>query len=62
MSKPELRQAMQEHQVNEEFDAARASYLARREAGRSATCRMRKPPAPKHAIPVSYQVDWEFKL
>jgi len=53
---------MQEHQVNEEFDAARASYLARREAGRSATCRMRKPPAPKHAIPVSYQVDWEFKL
>ncbi len=29
----QLRQAMQEHQVNEEFDAARARYLARREAG-----------------------------
>ena len=29
----QLRQAMQEQQVNEEFDAARASYLARREAG-----------------------------
>jgi hypothetical protein len=28
-----LRQAMQEQQVNEEFDAARARYLARREAG-----------------------------
>jgi hypothetical protein len=28
-----LRQAMQEQQVNEEFDAARAGYLARREAG-----------------------------
>jgi hypothetical protein len=28
-----LRQAMQEQKVNEEFDAARASYLARREAG-----------------------------
>jgi hypothetical protein len=29
----QLRQAMQEQQVNEEFDAARASYLGRREAG-----------------------------
>jgi len=29
----QLRQAMQERQVNEEFDAARARYLARREAG-----------------------------
>jgi hypothetical protein len=29
----QLRQAMQEQQVNEEFDAARALYLARREAG-----------------------------
>src|SRR5690348_5684440 len=29
----QLRQAMHEQQVNEEFDAARASYLARREAG-----------------------------
>jgi PHD/YefM family antitoxin component YafN of YafNO toxin-antitoxin module len=29
----QLRQAMQEQQVNEEFDAARASYPARREAG-----------------------------
>ena len=29
----ELRQAMQEQQVNEEFDAARGRYLARREAG-----------------------------
>jgi len=29
----QLRQAMQEQQVNEEFDAARARYLARREAG-----------------------------
>ncbi len=29
----QLRQAMQEQQVNEEFDAARATYLARREAG-----------------------------
>jgi hypothetical protein len=28
-----LRQAMQEQQVNEEFDAARASYQARRAAG-----------------------------
>ena len=28
----QLRQAMQEQQVNEEFDAARARYLARREA------------------------------
>jgi len=28
-----LRQAMQEQQVNEEFDAARAGYLARHEAG-----------------------------
>ncbi len=27
------RQAMQEQQVNEEFDAARVRYLARREAG-----------------------------
>ena len=29
----QLRQAMQEQQVNEEFDAARVRYLARREAG-----------------------------
>jgi hypothetical protein len=29
----QLRQAMQEQQVNEEFDAARASYQARGEAG-----------------------------
>ena len=29
----QLRQAMQEQQVNEEFDAARAGYQARREAG-----------------------------
>ena len=29
----QLRQAIQEQQVNEEFDAARAGYLARREAG-----------------------------
>jgi hypothetical protein len=29
----QLRQAMQEQQVNEEFDAARASYLARRDSG-----------------------------
>lgn len=29
----QLRQAMQEQHVNEEFDAARARYLARREAG-----------------------------
>ena len=29
----QLRQAMQEQQVNEGFDAARARYLARREAG-----------------------------
>jgi tRNA(Met) C34 N-acetyltransferase TmcA len=29
----QLRQAMQEQQVNEEFDAARTRYLARREAG-----------------------------
>ncbi len=29
----QLRQAMQEQQVNEEFDAAWAGYLARREAG-----------------------------
>ena len=29
----QLRQAMQEQKVNEEFDAARAGYLARREAG-----------------------------
>ena len=29
----QLRQAMQEQQVNEGFDAARASYLTRREAG-----------------------------
>jgi hypothetical protein len=29
----QLRQAMQEQQVNEEFDAAQARYLARREAG-----------------------------
>jgi hypothetical protein len=29
----QLRQAMQEQQVNDEFDAARASYMARREAG-----------------------------
>ena len=28
-------QAMQEQQVNEEFDAARAGYLARPEAGAS---------------------------
>ena len=31
----QLRQAMQEQQVNEEFDAARARYLARREAGKT---------------------------
>jgi hypothetical protein len=30
----QLREAMQEQQVNEEFDAAWARYLARREAGR----------------------------
>jgi hypothetical protein len=30
----QLRQAVQEQQVNEEFDAARAGYLARREAGK----------------------------
>jgi hypothetical protein len=29
----QLRQVMQEQQVNEEFDTARARYLARREAG-----------------------------
>jgi hypothetical protein len=29
----QLRQAMQEQQVNEEFDAARTSYQSRREAG-----------------------------
>ena len=29
----QLRQAAQEQQVNAEFDAARAEYLARREAG-----------------------------
>jgi hypothetical protein len=29
----QLRQVMHEQQVNEEFDAARAGYLARREAG-----------------------------
>jgi hypothetical protein len=29
----QLRQAMQEQQINEEFDAARARYLSRREAG-----------------------------
>ena len=29
----QLRQPMHEQQVNEEFDAARASYLARRETG-----------------------------
>jgi PHD/YefM family antitoxin component YafN of YafNO toxin-antitoxin module len=29
----QLRQAIQEQQVNEEFDAARAGYQARREAG-----------------------------
>jgi hypothetical protein len=29
----QLRQAMQEQQVNEQFDAAQARYLARREAG-----------------------------
>ena len=29
----QLRQAMQEQQVNEEFDAAQVRYLARREAG-----------------------------
>jgi PHD/YefM family antitoxin component YafN of YafNO toxin-antitoxin module len=29
----QLRQAIQEQQVNEEFDAARNRYLARREAG-----------------------------
>ena len=29
----QLRQAMQEEQANEEFDAARVRYLARREAG-----------------------------
>jgi len=29
----QLRQAMQVQQVNEEFDAARASYVARRVAG-----------------------------
>ena len=29
----QLRQAMQEQHVNEEFDAARANYLTRREAG-----------------------------
>jgi hypothetical protein len=33
---------MQEQHVNEEFDAARPRYLARHEAGGSATCRMRK--------------------
>jgi hypothetical protein len=29
----QLRRVMQEQRVNEEFDAARAGYLARREAG-----------------------------
>ena len=29
----QLRRAMQEQQVNEEFDVARAGYLARRETG-----------------------------
>jgi hypothetical protein len=29
----QLRQAAQEQRVNEEFDAARSKYLARREAG-----------------------------
>jgi hypothetical protein len=29
----QLRQAMQEQQINEEFDAARVSYQVRREAG-----------------------------
>ena len=29
----QLREALEEQRVNEEFDAARASYLARKEAG-----------------------------
>ena len=29
----QLREALEEQHVNEEFDAARASYLARKEAG-----------------------------
>ena len=29
----QLRQAAEEQQINEEFDAARAEYLARRDAG-----------------------------
>jgi precorrin-6B methylase 2 len=38
----QLRLAMQEQQVNEEFDAAQVGYAARVRPGRSATCRMRK--------------------
>ena len=37
----QLRQAMQEQQVNEEFDAARPGTLPAVRPGRSATCRMR---------------------
>ena len=57
----QLRQAMQEQQVNEEFDAARQVTRPAARPGRSATCRMRKRAAPGHAIPVSYQVNWELQ-
>ena len=38
----QLRQAMQEQQVNEEFDAARLATWPAVRPGRSATCHMRK--------------------
>jgi hypothetical protein len=43
----QLRLAMREQQVNEEFDAARVRYLARREAGAAATCRPSAMPDPR---------------
>jgi len=57
----QLRQAMQEQQVNEEFDAARARYLARREAGRSATCPMGKRADAWACRPGELSVNWEIQ-
>jgi hypothetical protein len=42
----QLREALEEQRVNEEFDAARASYLARKEAG--AVCYVPHEEARRH--------------
>jgi hypothetical protein len=57
----QLRHALEEQQVNEEFDAGQADFLARRNSGRSAMSATRKRPAAWPGGSVGYQVNWEIR-